>query len=117
MIIMEKTPNSRSETWAYRYKNPGSATAKRILIPKNGDVISIFPLPFRTNATIFLNREFASPVRLSVHDIQGRMVKDLSCQISQNRIIWNAEDMAAGIYAVRLNTGKKIYSKKISLLR
>jgi len=98
-------------------------------LPSSLDLCPPFPNPFNSSTTIQfstgpINREAA----LRVYGVDGRMVKELwkggSQSVSQRslyakeyKVIWDASDLAAGVYVVRLEAMGETTARKIVLMK
>lgn len=84
------------------------------------------PSPFRGSTTLRFDLPGASRVRLSVHDLQGRRVRELIPNVGyaagRHTIGWNGDDdqgrhLPPGVYLQRLETGGRSVSRRVVLLR
>lgn len=86
---------------------------------------SIHPNPFNPRATIAFRLERGGPVQLSVHDLRGRMVRNLidgQRTGGTHRVDWNGRDDAglplpSGLYLVQLKAAGSVDRKKIVLAK
>jgi hypothetical protein len=87
---------------------------------------SISPNPFSSSTSIALALAQGSQARLSIYDIQGRLVKTLAdglLPLQQHTYVWDGTDrsgrrVTSGIYFVRLNIGNETAkSRKVLLIR
>jgi hypothetical protein len=77
--------------------------------------LSLFPNPFNPDCRIFFNVTKSDQIRLSIYTVKGRLIKTLAqCVFTpgMHTIRWDGSDnagkpAAAGIYAVRLKSGKE----------
>jgi len=82
-----------------------------------------YPNPFNPSTTI----EYEVPdggmfVNLAIYDIRGRLVADLvneyqEASYDNYKIVWNAANMASGVYFIRLHANDKIQTQKIMLIK
>lgn len=79
-----------------------------------------YPNPFNSSTTF----EFMVPrtdyVTLSIHDLLGReitRIKNEKMNPGKYSLLWQAEDIASGVYYYRLGVGHFIKTKKLVLLR
>jgi hypothetical protein len=87
--------------------------------------IAVFPNPFNPHLTITFSIPSEAHGSLTVHDVSGRKIrvlKDGRFIQGANEIVWNGQDdhgqdVASGVYFVRLVTGEHQESKKVVLLR
>ncbi len=84
-----------------------------------------FPNPFNPATTIQYNLQRPGDVRISIFDVQGRLVRTLvegSRAAGPNSVIWNGMDdqgqaAPAGTYVYRLETNERILSRTMVLLK
>jgi hypothetical protein len=79
-----------------------------------------YPNPFNpsTNIAFYLPEE--RPVRVGVYNIVGQQVALLmeeTAPAGEHTLVWNAADMPSGIYIVQLETGSRIMTRKITLIK
>ena len=95
-------------------------------VPSNVRVaLSAFPNPFNPHLTIMYSLPAQAQGSLVVHDVSGRLVrmlKDGQFIQGANEMVWNGQDdhgqdVASGVYFVRLITEEHQESKKAVLLR
>jgi hypothetical protein len=83
--------------------------------------ISIFPNPLSSNATISFSLRKSGNVSLRIYDIAGRLVKILldhsPYQPGNISIVWNAGDVSAGVYLLKMQSGEIIQTKKFIVVR
>jgi len=82
--------------------------------------ISTFPNPFRKNVLIYLKSPLNAPIKISVYNIKGQLIKSLGS--SKNIIIgWNGEDeygktVSNGVYLIKaIQDGKSVSGKAIRI--
>jgi hypothetical protein len=78
--------------------------------------LTIYPNPTSEIMHIEFEIPNPSPVRIQVFNAMGGMVADLSDGIlakGKHQITWNAADLPAGLYFVRLNAGKDVAGAKL----
>ena len=79
-----------------------------------------YPDPFNPTTTIAFDLPVESYVRLHVYDMQGRMVRELVNEersAGQYEIAFDASNLASGTYLYRLQTGDKVLTKPMVLLK
>ncbi len=79
-----------------------------------------YPNPFNpaTNITFYLPEE--RPVRMGVYNIVGQQVSlliDDTMQAGEHSVIWDATNHPSGIYIVQLETGNRILTRKVTLIK
>jgi hypothetical protein len=78
--------------------------------------VRVFPNPTYEIVHIEFEIENPSLVRIQVFNAMGGMVADLSDSILPNgkhQITWNAAELPAGLYFIRLNAGKEVAGLKL----
>jgi hypothetical protein len=83
------------------------------------------PNPFNPRTTLAFLLPAQTPVRLAVHDVQGRLVRVLVDQVlpaGQHAVEWDGRDgqgqaLATGIYLSRLEAGGEVRSGKLALVK
>jgi hypothetical protein len=84
-----------------------------------------FPNPFNPETTIRFSLGTAGPVKLSVYNTKGQLVKTLAnsqMPSGQHQMIWNGRDesgapVASGVYFYRLNTDNYSRIMKMVLMK
>ncbi len=86
--------------------------------------ISAFPNPFNSSTTITFGLGKPAPTRLSIYDLQGRLVADLLDRqgrlwygAGEHKVVWEADGMPGGIYLIRLESGSDVQTTKMVLLK
>ncbi len=81
--------------------------------------LHVSPNPFNATTAFVLDLPTGEYVNLALYDLAGRKIRDLLdawCEPGSHRIIWNAEDLAAGVYLYQLEAGGKVtYGKVVAL--
>jgi len=78
--------------------------------------VNIFPNPINSQPTIEIYLKNSGLVNISILDIHGRVVTELQkgeMQSGKNQLTWNAENISAGIYFCRLQTGNDLMTRKV----
>ena len=98
-----------------------------IKIPKSEIKIPIicYPNPFsnKTIISININSDYIS--ELKIYDIQGKLIRtliDKKLRSGKYKFIWkgkdlNGKEVKTGIYLVRLQSGRKVYTQRIVLIK
>jgi len=90
------------------------------LIPTTTSLEPPYPNPFNSTSLISFGLERASDTRLSLYDISGREVRqiiDSNLQAGSYEITFEAENLSAGTYFLRLDTGYLAVTRKMILLK
>lgn len=79
-----------------------------------------YPNPFNpsTNINFFLPEERS--VRVGIYNIVGQQVAlllDDTIQPGEHSLVWDASDKPSGIYIVQLESGNRIFTRKITLIK
>ncbi len=89
-------------------------------LPKKFALYPAYPNPFNPNTTIQFDLPKQSLVTLKVYNILGEDVATLfekQMNAGRHKYVWNANNLASGIYFYRLYTDEFIKVRKIILLR
>ena len=87
--------------------------------PTTTMLIGARPNPFRGSAAIEFGLDKPAPVRLSAFDVAGRQVAMLVNErrsAGRHVVSWQADDLAPGVYFLRLEAGSTRVVKKITRL-
>ncbi|MDP8221683.1 MAG: C10 family peptidase [Candidatus Stygibacter frigidus] len=84
-----------------------------------------YPNPFNPTTTIYFTLENDGYIELSVYNLKGQLVNNLvDGEFAQGRhdIIWNGEDeneniVPSGIYLYKLKTDRKLFTRRMLLLK
>ncbi len=80
------------------------------------NITSIFPNPFSNSTTISFSLAQFQKVSLQIFDVSGRLVATLADKIfeaGENEIMWDAENVNAGIYFLKMQTGDVLKTEKL----
>jgi hypothetical protein len=98
-----------------------TTTALAARTQRPGEAIDVWPNPFSTGANLIISSEWLvdSKMQAAVYDISGRKVAQLKPLTNNNYqpptgYKWRASDQPAGVYIIKVNTGNRIYHKKIT---
>jgi Secretion system C-terminal sorting domain/K319L-like, PKD domain/Bacterial Ig domain len=90
------------------------------LIPEVTRLNSVYPNPFNPETTIAYQLAEDSNVNISVYNIKGQKVVELTDGIQSSgvhNVVWNAVSQASGIYFVMMQTSEDIQIQKIILMK
>ncbi len=82
-----------------------------------------YPNPFNANVIISFSLpvgQVSKPVSLCVYDLSGRLVQALEngpYAVGEHKVVWDAGEMPAGIYLVRLEANGAAITRKTILIR
>ena len=91
------------------------------LVVSNGVALKAnYPNPFRKSTVVRYALPADMPVQLDVYDIRGRHVATLIDEVQSagtKAITWTPEDLASGVYLLRLEANGLTRTKKLNLVR
>jgi hypothetical protein len=73
--------------------------------------LASYPNPFNSNTTVLFNLDDTQNVIISVYDMNGKMVKEISNgQMNEgiHKVYVNTEDLTSGYYILRVNTATNV---------
>jgi len=93
-----------------------------VAVPFQFELFPAYPNPFNPSTTIWFNIpvETWHATSLQIYDITGRVVETLvdgTLDPGTHEIQWNASEHASGIYFARLQSGSKVQSQKLILIK
>lgn len=108
----------QDETWS-------TAAAPDLPPPADTVLLAPSPNPFNPAVTIAFAVSHAQPVRLTVHDLRGRLVVQLAngeFTAGRHEVTWRGEDdagqpQASGVYLVRLVSDDAPQTRRVTLVR
>lgn len=80
------------------------------------DFVTVYPNPFSNNLSIEMVFEDATPAEIAIYDIKGTLVATPFKGTSESSFImdYNTDELATGLYIVRVITPSKIRTFKLS---
>ncbi len=90
------------------------------IIPNQTALLPNYPNPFNPSTVISYRLDHSSKVQLNIFDLQGRHIRTLEKSVQEAgeySVRFNGRGLSSGIYYVRLQTDKRIFSRKMMLLR
>ncbi|MBT7618087.1 MAG: T9SS type A sorting domain-containing protein [Calditrichaeota bacterium] len=90
------------------------------LMPEEFYLSQAYPNPFNSTMRVNYGLPVSSDITLSVYDATGRLVATLfngNQSIGNHTVVWEASDIAAGIYLVRMQSGDGAHIRKVTLLK
>jgi len=104
-------------TYCYHYIN----TSLRVLPEKKLDEsVLVYPNPFNDALTIELSGDQQSPPIVEVYDLNGKLVakpSQIDVKDGKSFLKWKPENLPSGIYILMIETGNKVYYKKIKYMK
>lgn len=79
-----------------------------------------YPNPFNPATTISFYLPNPNHVRLAIYNVVGQQVgllKDEMMAEGNHSVVWNAIDLPSGIFIVQLESGGRVYTRKITLIK
>ena len=108
VVLASTAGNEVSEVWTENSEVNAFAISK------------MFPNPFNPSTEISYTVNQNGTMRIAVYNLLGQQVAELyngHQSIGTHNILWNAENMASGVYFVRLSSGDSIKTQKIMLIK
>lgn len=79
-----------------------------------------YPNPFNSSTTISFNLPNTIDMELAIYDILCRKMDTLVSGVTvkgEYNMVWDAQNLASGIYLIKLSYGDKTFSRKITFLK
>ena len=95
-------------------------TAEIKVIPEQFVLYQNYPNPFNPATTITYDLPEDSHVTLTVYDVLGQVVAELvsgDIVSGQHQVVWNASNMASGVYIYRLTAKGASQTSKMILVK
>jgi len=95
-------------------------TVEQRFEPKEENLITVAPSPFRDFTTLSYTLTGTEKVQLDVFDLSGKKIAELvntTQETGKYSAIFKAEGIPAGSYIVRLIVGDKLFTKQVVLMR
>ena len=89
-------------------------------IPSEYALIQNYPNPFNPSTTISFTAPYDGHVKVSIFDINGRLVSTLlddNISSGYHDVVWDASDMSAGLYVYTLQSENISISGKMILMK
>ena len=95
-----------------------------VAVPFQFELFPAYPNPFNPSTTIRFNfgvgDAIMRPLTLTVYDLTGRVVDELvsgELGTGEHVLVWGAAGQSSGIYFARLQSGSKVQSQKLILIK
>ncbi|HPF69514.1 MAG TPA: FlgD immunoglobulin-like domain containing protein [Candidatus Krumholzibacteria bacterium] len=119
---LESAPLQCTDSVASTIGGGGEPSAE---VPPVTFALDVRPNPFNPRAEIGFALDRPEAVRVTIHDLRGRLVRvvaDGRLAAGPHRLIWDGRDASgraagAGVYMVHLATARSVLSRKLTLLR
>ncbi len=89
-------------------------------VPERFALLQNYPNPFNAQTTISYSLPEPGPVTLSIYNIMGQKVATLVDGVQQageHKVVWDAREVASGVYFKRLEYGNKDETIRMVLLK
>ncbi|MFL3008433.1 MAG: LamG-like jellyroll fold domain-containing protein [Candidatus Neomarinimicrobiota bacterium] len=96
------------------------ASVEAEIIPETYALSQAYPNPFNPSTVIGYDLPMDSYVKMDVYDIRGRHVSSLvdgMVRAGKQEFTWTTNQLASGIYLVKLVTGGQTFNQKITYLK
>ena len=93
---------------------------KKEQIPKNFNLINVYPNPFNPVLHINFELSLAGLTQVDILDVAGAHIKTLHSgflKSGSHELSWHAESMPSGLYFISLKLGDKNLTEKVVLLK
>jgi len=106
------------ERFTLRYfieEMPGEAAQ-----PVEFGINAIYPTPFNARTAIKFGADRAERLTIRAYDIQGRLIAtlyDRVPRVAYHQLTWDATALPAGLYMIRLESGGRIRTAKVALVK
>ena len=91
-----------------------------VLPPDEFGLAAIYPNPFNGQVRIDFNVEALRAVSLKIYDLMGREAATIyegETAAGRHRTVWNGNDFASGVYIIRLESGGRVHTAKLALIK
>lgn len=91
-----------------------------ILVPEKFELEQNYPNPFNPNTTIKFSIPKESQVTLLVYNMLGEKIKELKNEVMKAGyfdVVFDASNIASGVYLYRIKAGDFVQTKKMLLLK
>lgn len=121
-----RTPNGDDMLTYFTSPTPGfsnvieNSTDQDIAVPKEYVLNQNYPNPFNPTTTITYYLGAIGDVELSIYDMSGKKVATLVHELQSagsHNFIWDASNLASGIYFYRLQAGQYVDTKKMIFMK
>ncbi|MFQ6609230.1 MAG: T9SS type A sorting domain-containing protein [Fidelibacterota bacterium] len=89
-------------------------------VPEQFSLAPAYPNPFNPTTTITFGLPHDSNVKIDIYDMLGRQVDQLmnkNMTAGSHKITWNAENMASGLYMIKMESGDFQKIQKVLLMK
>jgi predicted outer membrane repeat protein len=97
------------------YYEPPVSVDEELITEKPVIKLNNYPNPFNPETTISFSILEDSKVNLSIYNIKGQLIDEITVSNQQTEVSWNAEGLASGIYIYKLNLANSPVKKMLLL--
>ncbi len=120
-VVVADSVEADTVSWEVMVRDLGVGKDGGIGVPPYAfESLSVSPNPFNSSITISFGLDKSAHTRLAVYDIKGREVRELlneRMKAGEQKVVWDAPSLSAGVYLVRLENGGTFATKKVVLMR
>jgi endonuclease I len=105
---------------AYFGAGPVGTSVEEEEIPKDFTLRQNYPNPFNPSTTIEFELSSASTVSLNIYNANGQLIEQLLNQrmvSGSHQVVFNASNLASGVYVYSLKVGDQILNKQMTLIK
>ena len=110
-----------SLSWMINVVDPNSVNSQdHGILPNTMTLYPPAPNPFNSVTTVRYYLPTASDVKLSLFDVNGRLVMDLvdgHRAVGEHSVVIDGNELVSGVYFVRMGTGAQFTTRKLLLLK
>jgi len=109
-----------SSVFSFKTKNTTAVASPKSSIPVAFQVLQNYPNPFNPATTIRFGLPNQSSVQVTVFNMAGREVAKIAngrFSAGWHQVVWDARNMASGIYMYKVQAGDFVKTGKMNLLR
>ncbi len=117
--VGERVRSSR-ERFSFQVRIIDAVPGNKEALPANFGISSLYPNPFNGQTEIVVAIVGSANIAVDVYDLHGRMVKTVYRGVTSagwKRLTWDADDLSAGVYLIRLYTPQGKYYQKAILVK
>ena len=116
---LEKLAQDHGQSTVFEKALPGEQSLIEEL-PTEFELSSAYPNPFNPASVIPFALPESGRVRIEVYNITGRLVSVLvnqSYEAGKHQVVFDASNLASGLYLIRANLAGTIQSQKVTLIK
>jgi len=89
-------------------------------LPSVNNLLHAYPNPFNAHTTLEFSLAEPADIELTIYDITGAKVETIyqpGLEAGRHSVVWNASNVASGVYFARMEAGEQSHSIKMVLLK